>query len=228
MITTCYGPAYWRILGALVAIHGDDKGLVLPPAIAPYQVVIIPIYYSEKEKKDVMKFAESLCKNLTKKFRTFFDTDEQHSPGWKFNFWEMKGVPLRIEIGPKDVKGKQAVVVRRDDRSKNSVKQTKITKLVEDSLESIQDDLKAKAEKFFNDYLSEAGSFDKLKKILDERGGLVKTSWCGEKVCADNIKEKTGGGTIRGTLFAKKVKPKGSCVMCGKTAGQIAYIAKQY
>ncbi len=225
---TCYGPAYWRILGALVAIHGDDKGLVLPPKIAPYQIVIVPIYYNEKEKKDVIKFCESLHGGLEKKFRIFFDNREENSPGWKYNFWEMKGVPLRIEVGPRDVKAKQVVIVRRDDRKKATVKESKINQTVESLLEDIQENLKKRAEKFFKENISETKNLGELKKILNEKGGLVKTEWCGEKSCADSLKSRTNGGTVRGTLFGKEEKPKSVCIMCRKKSTQVVYVAKQY
>lgn len=223
---TCYGPAVWRNLGALVAIHGDDKGLVLPPEAAPYQAVIVPIYYKESERKEVLEKAEDISKKL--KIRVTVDLRKEYTPGWKFNYWELKGVPVRIEIGPKDVKSKQVVLVRRDDGKKIVVKENDLNDSVKDILEDMQLNIRKKAEKFFNNHLSEAKTFNELEKILTIKGGIVRTNWCGKVECAENIKSKTNGGTIRGTLFGKEEKPKGNCVWCGKESKFVVYIAKQY
>jgi prolyl-tRNA synthetase len=223
---TCYGPAAWRILAAVIAIHGDDKGLIIPPAIAPYQVVIIPIYYTKDEKKKIFKKALTLGKRL--KIRSYVDLREDYTPGWKFNYWELKGVPIRIEIGPKDLKKKQVIVVRRDTRKKEIVKERDLKKKVEFLLKDVEDNLRKKADKFFSEHLSKAKSFEELKKKLDEKGGLIKVEWCGSLECANEIKSKTNGGAIRGTVFGKEEKAKGSCIFCGKKAKQVVYIAKQY
>jgi prolyl-tRNA synthetase len=223
---TCYGPAAWRILAAVIAIHGDDKGLIIPPAIAPYQVVIVPIYYKNSEKKKVFKKAVELEKSLS--VRSHADLREEYTPGWKFNYWELMGVPIRIEIGPKDLEKKQVVVVRRDERKKEVVKEKNLKKKVEFLLKDIEDNLRKKADKFFSEHLSEAKNFEELKKILEEKGGLVKIGWCGNVECANEIKSKTSGGAIRGTIFGKKEKAKGNCILCGKKAKQVVYIAKAY
>ena len=200
----------------------------MPPAVAPYHVVIVPIYYSSKERDIVIKFAESIKKNLEKKFRVIFDKDEQHSPGWKYNYWEMKGVPIRIEIGPRDVKSKQVVLSRRDEKKKVDVKESKLISVVENSLDAIQKNLRANADAFFKSKISDAKSFQNLKKKLEEKGGLVRINWCGGGKCADEIKSQTNGGTIRGTLFNKKETVKGVCLVCGEKANSVVYVAKQY
>jgi len=223
---TCYGPAAWRILAAVIAIHGDDKGLIIPPAIAPYQVVIVPIYYKKNEKEKVFKKAVELEKSLG--VRSYADLREDYTPGWKFNYWELMGVPIRIEIGPKDLKKKQVVVVRRDEKKKEVVKEKDLKKKVEFLLKDIEDNLRKKADKFFSEYLSEAKNFEELRKILEEKGGLVKIEWCGNVECANEIKARTNGGTIRGTIFGKEEKAKGNCIFCGKKAKQVVYVAKQY
>jgi len=225
---TCYGPAVWRILGALIAVHGDDKGLIVPPAIAPYHIVIIPIYYKEKEKEGVFKKANEIKDDLKESFRVTVDTREEYTPGWKFNYWEMKGVPIRIEIGPRDMKNKQVVLVRRDDKKKAIVKEKALRKTLKETLDSIQEALTEKADEFFNSHLSEAKDFKELKKILEEKGGLVKVNWCGNTECADYIKSETNGGTIRGTRFDKEEKPIGKCVWCKKDSKFVVYVAKQY
>jgi len=223
---TCYGPAVWRILGALIAIHGDDKGLILPPAVAPYQVVIVPIYYKEKDKKKVLEKSDKIAKKL--KVRTKVDDREEHTPGWKFNHWELKGVPIRIEMGPKDIEKKQVVLVRRDTGKKVSVKDKKLVKFVKDILKEIQENITKKADKFFKERLSEAKNIKELKEILEKKGGFVRANWCGDVNCADNIKAETNGGMIKGTLFGKEEKIFSNCVYCGKKAKEVVYFAKAY
>jgi prolyl-tRNA synthetase len=149
---TCYGHATWRVLGALIAIHGDDKGLVIPPSISPYQAVIIPIYYTEKEKEKIFNKIKTLKKKL--KIRCYADLREEHTPGWKFNYWELKGVPVRIEIGPKDLKKKQIILFRRDLRKREVVKEKDLKKRIEFLLKDIQDNLRKKADSFFSQNLS--------------------------------------------------------------------------
>ncbi len=224
---TCYGPAFWRILGALIAIHGDNKGLVLPPEIAPIQVIIVPIL--GKEDKKVMEKAEKVEKVLRENgFEVYLDRRKEYTPGWKYNYWELKGVPVRVEVGPTDVKKKQVVVARRDTREKIVIKDSQLIKSLRKILEEIQSNLIKKADKFFKENLHEAKDFETLKKILEERGGFVRVNWCGSKECADYIKAETAGGTVRGTLFGKNEKVFGKCVWCKKEAKEVVYVAKSY
>jgi prolyl-tRNA synthetase len=225
---TCYGPAVWRIFGALVAIHGDDKGLVMPPSVAPLLVVIVPIYFKGSDEKvtekanSVKKLLESRCISAK------VDDRPEHTPGWKYNYWELKGVPIRIEIGPKDMEKKQFVLVRRDTGEKITVKESELVEKVLKISEEIQSSLIKKSEKFFKDHISEAGEMGQLKKILNESGGLVKVEWCGSVECADYIKAETIGGDIRGIPLGKEEKPKGKCIRCGKKAEQVVYVGKSY
>jgi len=224
---TCYGPAFWRILGALIAIHGDNKGLVLPPEIAPIQVVIVPVL--GKEDKKVMEKAEKVEKVLRENgFEVYLDRRKEYTPGWKYNYWELKGVPVRVEVGPTDVKKKQVVVARRDTGEKIVIKDSQLIKSLRKILEEIQSNLIKKADKFFKENLHEAKDFETLKKILEERGGFVRVNWCGSKECADYIKAETAGGTVRGTLFGKNEKVFGKCVWCKKEAKEVVYVAKSY
>ena len=160
--------------------------------------------------------------------RVKIDTREEFTPGWKYNYWELKGVPIRIEIGPRDVKKKQVVLVRRDLKEETAVEDKLMIKTVEGLLDKIQEDLKKKGKRYFKSFVSEAGDFKSLKKILEDRGGFVRANWCGSVECADNIKAETNGGVIRGTLFNKKEKVSGKCVWCNKEAKEVVYIAKQY
>jgi prolyl-tRNA synthetase len=225
---TCYGPAIWRIFGALIAIHGDDKGLILPPSVAPVTVVIIPIYFKDSEKK-VLSKAHSIKKLLESKgICTRVDEREEHTPGWKYNYWELKGVPLRIEVGPRDIERKQLVLVRRDTGGKATIKESELVDKVRKLSDEIQENLARRAERSFKEHIFEAESMEELKKILDEKGGLVKIAWCGSVECAGYIKSETVGGSIRGVPLGKEEKARGSCIRCGKKATQIVYVGKAY
>ena len=155
-----------RLIGALVMVHGDDKGLVLPPRIAEQKAVIVPILFDDSRDKVLKKCNE--MKNKLGKFNAFVDSREGYSPGWKFNEWELKGVPLRIEIGPKDLEKKQAVLVRRDNGKKEIVKEKDIANKVELILEDIQNNLFSKAKKFLNSSIDNAKDMKELKKKLDK------------------------------------------------------------
>lgn len=224
---TCYGPAAWRIIGALIAIHGDDKGLVLPPEIAPIQAIIVPIAGKDEEKvmRKVRRTEELLKKNG---FEVKVDDRGECTPGWKYNYWELKGVPVRIEVGPVDVRKKQVVAVRRDTGRKVVLKDRLLVKNLRKMIGEIQTGLIKKADRFFKNNLSEAKNFETLKNILRKRGGIVRTNWCGGRECADYIKAETDGGSIRGTRFDKKEKVFGKCIWCKKEAKVVVYVAKSY
>ncbi len=224
---TCYGPCVSRIMASVISIHGDDKGLILPPRIAPIQVIIIPILNDKKN--EVLKKCEEVKKELNKEsFRVEIDKKEEYTPGWKFNYWELKGVPIRVEIGPNDIKNEQAVVVRRDTGEKTKVREINLSEKVKVTLKEIQQNLIKKADKFFEEHISEAKTMDELKKTIKEKGGLVKVNWCGSTECAEWIKEKTGGGDIRGTRFGKEEKSDNKCIYCGKESNSVVYVGKSY
>ncbi len=224
--TTSWGIST-RLLGGLIMAHGDDKGLVLPPKIAPTQIVIVPIYYKPAEKKTVLKKVEGIKKNLEKKeFNVEIDDREGYTPGWKFNEWELKGVPLRIEVGPRDVKNKQVVVVRRDTSEKSNVKDKEVVTQVSTLLDSIQKNLFKKAEKNLNEMITSVSKYEEFKKIVESKGGFIKTSWCGENHCEEQIKTETGA-TIRIIPFKKDGKVS-KCIYCGKDGKEVVYFAKAY
>lgn len=212
-----------RLIGALVMVHGDNKGLVLPPNIAPVQVVVIPIIF-EKGKKEILKKAESIAKKLDR-FRVQADLRDEYSAGWKFNEWEMKGVPIRMEVGPTDIKKKQVILVRRDTGEKIPTKETKLLKTAEKILEDIQKNMFARARKFLKDNTKDAKSYDDLRKLIKE-GKMVRTNWCGDTGCENKISEELAA-TIRFIPF-KKEKPFGKCVACGNKTKEVVYIAKAY
>lgn len=225
---TCYGPAIWRIFASLIAVHGDDKGLILPPKVAPIHVVIVPIIFEGKE-RIVLNKAKKVKKFLEKnRILVKLDDREEYTPGWKFNEWELKGVPIRMEIGPKDVEKKQVILVRRDSGKKIVTRDTMIVKSIKKLLNNIQKNLIQKADKFMNEYFFKAKNMKQLKKIIKEKGGFVRINWCGSIDCADNIKSETEGSEMKGTLFGKKEKPDGNCIWCGKKAKEVVYVAKAY
>jgi len=226
---TCFGPGIWRIMAALVGIHGDDKGLILPFEVAPVQVVIVPIL--GKKDKEIITYCKKLEKKLSSKFRVKYD-ESNNSPGWKYNEWEMKGVPLRIEVGPKEVESKELTLVRRTDRFKSKVKEKDLEDAIFGNGELILNQISKVAGVYFKKSMHEANSLDELNKVLNKMRGFVKISFCsvdkdGEK-CADILQEKTRGGKVRGTLYGKEEKASGKCVVCGKKANHIVYVAKAY
>lgn len=212
-----------RLIGALVMAHGDDKGLVVPPKIAPIQAVIVPIIF-EKDKEKIISESRKLEKELSGSFRVELDLRD-YTAGWKFNEWEMKGVPLRIELGPKDIEKKQVVVVRRDTGEKKSVSRDSIEKEIASILESMQASLLEKARKMLKDNTEDAKNKPELKKLIEKRK-LVRAGWCGSEKCEESIQKETAA-TIR-LIPLRKEKPPGDCVYCGKKPKETVYIAKAY
>lgn len=225
---TCYGPGIWRIVAALVAIHGDDDGLILPFCIAPLQVVIIPIYYSDEERVlvlDKCSTLESLLK--AKGYRVLTDLREEKTPGWKFNYWELKGVPIRIEVGRREVEREYVTVFRRDLRRRERVPDEellrKMTELEEDMLRV----LKKRAMEFFEGNIVEVEDREGVASALLSRK-IVRMPFCGREVCAEDLRERTEGGKIRGTELGSMEGDYGRCAWCGDRARFIVYVAKAY
>lgn len=208
-----------RMIGILAMAHGDDRGLVLPPCIAPIQAVIVPIMFDES-KKTVIKAAEEIKAQL-KGISAMVDDRDEYTPGWKFNEWELKGVPVRIEIGPRDLKEKQAVLVRRDTGQKETVKLAKIKAAVDDTLERIQKELLRKSESFLKASTAEARSIKEVEYAA-KGGKLAKGYFCGSEKCDAEVK-KTEAKSLCIELQGKK----GSCIACGKESSQ-AYFGKSY
>lgn len=224
--TTSWGVS-WRIISAMIMLHGDDKGLIIPPRIAPIQVVIVPIYYKENNSGAISDRSSQLADELRKNsFRVHVDSREQYTPGWKFNEWELKGVPLRLEIGPKDLDKHQVTMVRRDSSQKAMIADEKIIAEATKILEEIQRDLFAKAKDAMQGSIIDAKEYSEFKRILDDRGGFVRACWCGDSDCENAIKTESGA-TIRTIPF----KPEGNltiCVRCGKRATKVVYFARAY
>ncbi len=212
-----------RSIGIMLAIHGDDKGLVLPPKVAATQVVIIPIIF-EKNKKQILKKANEI-KNKLKNYEVYLDGREDYTAGWKFHEWELKGIPIRIELGPKDIKKNQVVLVRRDTGKKEIVKIAGLSNKIEKTLEDIQNNLYKKATKFLKDNIITVKNIADFKNAI-KKGKIVKINWCNQRACEDDIKFKSGGAKSLNVPFNEKVR--GKCVCCNKKAEVIAYFAKSY
>ena len=211
-----------RLIGALIMMHGDDKGLVVPPRVARNKIAIVPIYFDDSKER-ILKKIKEVGKEL-ENFAPIVDSREEYSPGWKFSEWEMKGIPLRIEIGPKDMEKKQAVFVRRDTGKKEIVAEKDIKKRAEEVLEEIQNDLFKKAQEHLKSHIVEAKNMDELKKCL-EGGNLVKIYFVDSPAVEEEIKTATGGATSR---IIESVKKEGVCVQSGKKTNVIGYFAKSY
>lgn len=224
--TTSWGVS-WRLIGALLMVHGDDKGAIIPPRVAPIQIVIIPIAYSEDQRKRILEESRELRALLLENgFRVELDIRPQYTPGWKFNDWEMKGVPVRIEIGPKDLERREVTIARRDTGERIHVKREALTSELDKIMSEIQKSLFEKARKLLEAYTSTAKNYEEFVEIIRSRGGFVKAYWCGGEECEEAIKAETGA-TIRAIPFEAE-KAAGSCIYCGREAGKTAYFAKAY
>jgi prolyl-tRNA synthetase len=227
---TCYGPGLIRVMAGLIGVHGDDYGLILPFDVAPLQIVIIPILF-EKKSADVEKKCKQLEKDLKEKgYRTKYD-DSENTAGWKFNEWEMKGVPIRIEVGPREVKEKKLTLVRRDTKKKEIISEKLLDKKIGEYADALLKNITAKAEAELKNSIHEAKTYAELKKLIETKRGMVRAPWCsigfdGQK-CADKLQEEAAV-KVRGTLFGKQEKASGKCIMCGKPAKHIVYVAKSY
>ncbi len=213
-----------RLIGAVIMTHGDDNGLVLPPAVAPIQAVIIPI---AQHKEGVLEKAAELKDRLAAAgIRVKLD-DSENSTGWKFSEYEMKGVPIRIEIGPKDIESDQCVIVTRHNREKTFVKLEELETAAKAKLQDVHDGLYAKALENRERRTYACTSMDEIIKTLDEKGdGFVKAMWCGDEACEDKVKETTGVGT-RCIPFEQENLSE-TCVCCGKPAKCMVYWGKAY
>ncbi len=226
---TCYGPAISRIYAAIISVHGDEKGLVLPFDIAPIQIVIVPIYKKENE-KEVMKMCSEIEKKLSGNYIVKLD-DSEDTPGAKYNRWEMKGVPVRLEIGMRDIEKKAAMVFRRDTKEKKSIPLDKLENEIEKIREDIKKNLIRKADKWFKEQSEKADDVKDLGKKLESHG-FIKIPFCTDEIkgkeCAEIVKDKTHAN-IRGSLYGEKEKPKNKkCIGCGKEAKIYLYAARQY
>jgi prolyl-tRNA synthetase len=216
-----------RLIGAMVMIHGDDKGLVMPPKVAPTQVVIVPIPFKGLEAEAIASKTKEVFETLkTHGVSVILDDRNEYTPGWKFHQWELKGIPIRIELGPRDLKQSQVVMVRRDTGQKTPVNEADILSTVNKLLEEIQDNMFTKAKASLQEKTTTVQSYEEFKKVLEEKGGFIKAAWCGSLDCEAKVKEETGA-TIRVRPFQVE-EPTSNCVVCAEKAKETAYFARSY
>ncbi|MFL6216455.1 MAG: proline--tRNA ligase [Blastocatellia bacterium] len=225
--TTSWGLST-RFIGAIIMVHGDDQGLILPPRLAPYQVVIVPIFKTDEEKQTVIETARRLMKELIDAdVRVKLDEREGMTPGFKFNDWEMRGVPLRIEIGPKDVAKSSVVLARRDKpgkEGKSFVEQAGLAATVKETLALIQQSLYDRALAFREAHTQAVSDYDQFKAAIEQ--GFASAHWCGNSDCEAQIKEQTRA-TIRCIPFAQSSEA-GRCIRCGAESQERVIFARAY
>ena len=227
---TCYGPCISRIFAAVVSIHGDPKGLILPFHLANVQAAIVPILRKENA-EEVVSFVEKLAASLSRKYRVVADFTG-NTPGFKYNYWELNGAPVRIEVGARDIESGNAVVVRRDTRAKESVPFDNLPSRIAEIGEELNSSMREKADSWFASLQKEADSIDSLSKALEQGGGFVKVPFCTDslegKPCAEKLKDACSAN-VRGSKYGSTEKPSGKkCISCGREAQVYLYAARQY
>jgi prolyl-tRNA synthetase len=225
--TTSWGLST-RVVGGIIMVHGDDQGLKLPPRLAPYQVVVVPIWRKEEQKAPVLEATERVRSELAERFRVTVDAREGFTPGWKFNEWELRGVPLRIEIGPRDVEKQSVVLARRDvpgKAGKSFAPMAGLSDGVGDLLDAIQAEMLAVAAAFRDANIYEPSDYDELKEIVTD--GWAKAYWCGDLDCEARIKDDTRATNRNIPLDQGDAGP-GVCIVCGEAAEEWSYWARAY
>ncbi|MEE9563594.1 MAG: proline--tRNA ligase [Nitrosopumilaceae archaeon] len=216
----------WRLIGAMIMTHGDDKGLVLPPKVAPIQVVIIPIYYSDEDGQKVLKKAKELQDNIIgKNIRVHVDNRDQLTPGYKFHDWELRGIPLRIEIGPKDIEKNKVVLVKRYNKEKTDMSFNDVAGKLDSVLGDIQKQMLISGKKVLDEMTHNISSYDEFKSQI-EKGGFLQTPWCGKQECEEKIKEETGAD-IRVIPFGCEDSSK-KCIYCNEQSVSVPIFARGY
>ena len=216
----------WRLVGGLIMVHGDDRGLILPPQVAPIQVVIVPIHKDKNANLVKEKAREIEFELKNNGIRAYLDDRDEYTSGWKFNEWEMKGVPLRINIGPRDIEEGQVEFVRRDTKEKRPAERGKLVHIATSILAQIQGSLLAKAREFLEENTFKPADFESFKSIIQTKGGFLLAGWCGQEQCESKIKEETGAD-IRVIPFNQNQKP-ATCIYCGQESKKSAIYARAY
>jgi prolyl-tRNA synthetase len=215
----------WRLIGALIMVHGDDKGLIIPPKVAPIQVVIVPIH-KDKDAALVKGAAAEVVQELRRAgIRAHVDDRDEYTSGWKFNEWEMKGVPLRVNIGARDIEKGSVEFVRRDTREKAQHDRPKLVGIASDLLDGIQKNLYERAKAMLDGFMSEPETYDDFKAVI-EKGGFAAAGWCTAQECELKIKDETGAD-IRVMPFDQEDKPD-RCIYCGEPAKKLAFFGRAY
>ena len=212
-----------RLIGSIIMAHGDNRGLKLPPKVAPIQVVIVPI---AQHKEGVLEKVEELNKKLSNKFRIKVDDRDKYSPGYKFNYWEMKGVPIRLEIGPRDIENNKCILVRRDNQEKIEVSLEKLEDEISKLLEDIQKNMFEMCKNRMEEKTTVATNLEEFKNAMDKNQGFINAMWCGDEECENKIKELTGAKSRCIPFNQTKISDK--CVCCGKEAKDMVIWARQY
>ena len=215
-----------RTIGAIVMVHGDTNGLKLPPRVAPIQAVIVPIWRKEAERDRVEGFVEQIQGTLGNGTRIFVDRRDDKTPGWKFSEWELKGVPLRIEAGPRDVDNGQVVVVRRDTREKQAVPLGQLHEVVKQLLETIQGDMLEAARRRLSELTATVETLDELYERVEANAGFSVAGWCGDEACEAKVKTESRA-TIR-CIPLEQPESAGACIVCGKDAEHQVIFARAY
>ncbi len=224
--TTSWGTST-RLVGGIIMVHGDERGLKLPPKVAPIQIVIVPILF-DKSKQEVLKKAKELTDILAKDFRVELDDRDAYTPGWKFNEWEMKGVPIRVEIGPRDLAKNQVMAARRDKMEKTIIPENDLVLTLKKWLEDIQNNLYFSAKSRLEKNIRFAESYDDFKDVIEQKRGFIKTYWCGNSECEEQVKNDTKA-TIRCLASEKDDdSSKGKCIYCGKDSKSLVYFGRAY
>ena len=212
-----------RLIGGIIMAHGDNRGLKIPPKIAPIQIVIVPI---AMHKENVKEKSEELYNVLNTNYRTYLDTRDQYTPGYKFNDWEMKGVPIRIEIGPRDIENNECIIVRRDTNEKIVTKIDKIVETIKNTLEDIHKNMYNQCKKRLEEKTTTAYNLDEFIKKINENQGFIKAMWCGSEECENKIKELTSAKSRCLPFNQEKISD--TCVCCGKKADKLVIWGRQY
>jgi prolyl-tRNA synthetase len=216
----------WRVIGAIIMVHGDDKGLILPPKISPTQVIIVPIYKDDSKTVVKQKAYELEQKLKDSKIRAQTDDRDEYTSGWKFNDWEMKGVPLRVNVGLRDIKENQVEFIRRDTKERFYVTEKELVNQTLSTLEKIQSNMFDRAKIHLQENTRSAATLEELLSVLDTSGGFVACSWCGKRECEELVKEKTTAD-IRIVPFNPKNNIS-SCIGCGKQETIEVYFGRAY
>ncbi len=215
-----------RLIGGLVMVHGDANGLIMPPRVAPVQTVVVPIYRSDEEKEAVARFVAEIQPALCQHYRVEVDFREEYTPGYKFADWELRGVPLRLEVGPRDVRSGQVVLVRRDNRAKTVVPKEGVVAAVGDLLTTVQQALFDRALAFRDANTQQLAKLADFQEMMDQRRGFAYADWCGEAACEAALKDLTSA-TVRNLPLACG-PAEGACLYCGQPGRHRVVLAKAY
>lgn len=233
--TTSWGIST-RLIGSLIMAHGDNDGLRLPPSIAPEQVVVVPIY-QEDNREEVLEYTEEVAERLEDNFRVKLDDRAHRTPGFKFNHWEMKGVPLRLEIGPNEMEDDEVTAARRDSGEQEAIQLEDLEKRIEETLDEIQESLFSELKEYQQENIRQADSKNEILATIGKSRGYVKTRWCGKEECEKEIKEEVSAEIVvlpfdeesePGSIQDEDDYIEGECAICGEKANRWAYFAKNY